>query len=97
MTKSEFIERLLTRLEGCSKDEVEHIFQTIFSGISAALSEGKRVELRGFGCFFTKQREARLGYDPRTRKSVKLETRNVPLFRPGKCLLDFVNTQSDKD
>jgi integration host factor subunit beta len=70
---------------------VERIVSTIFDEISAALARGDRVELRGFGAFSVKQRNARLGRNPRTGDAVAVERKAVPFFKTGKQLRDRLN------
>jgi len=91
MTQSELIARLMDRLPGYSPQEVETLLKSMFEGIAHALEAGQRVELRGFGSFFVKHREPRVGCDPRTGANIRLDHRYLPFFRPGKILLDAVN------
>lgn len=92
MTKSELIDRLAERMPGCSRNDLELVVRTVFEAITKTLEKGGRVELRGFGSFFIKHREPRLGCDPRTGKSIRVDNRYIPFFRAGKLLLDTVNT-----
>jgi integration host factor subunit beta len=71
--------------------DVERIVSTIFEEISAALARGDRVELRGFGAFSVKQREARLGRNPRTGDSVAVARKAIPFFKTGKQLRERLN------
>ena len=71
--------------------DVERIVSTIFDEISSALARGDRVELRGFGAFSVKQRNARLGRNPRTGDAVAVERKAVPFFKTGKQLRDRLN------
>ena len=71
--------------------DVERIVNTIFDEITEAMSRGDRVELRGFGAFSVKQREARTGRNPRTGESVDVEEKHVPFFKTGKLLRDRLN------
>jgi integration host factor subunit beta len=64
---------------------------TIFEEISNALENGNRVELRGFGAFSIKQREARTGRNPRTGESVAVTEKNIPFFKTGKQLREKLN------
>jgi integration host factor subunit beta len=63
----------------------------VFDEISAALTRGERVELRGFGAFTVKRREARTGRNPRTGEAVPVEEKAVPFFKAGKELRERVN------
>ena len=91
MTKSELILRLMERNPHLLLRDVERIVGTVFDEISKALSEGDRVELRGFGAFSVKHREARQGRNPRTGASVAVEEKRVPFFKTGKQLRDRLN------
>ncbi len=64
---------------------------TIFEEITDALARGERVELRGFGAFSVKKRDARIGRNPRTGESVAVEAKAVPFFKTGKLLRDRLN------
>jgi integration host factor subunit beta len=64
---------------------------TVFDEIINALAKGDRVELRGFGAFSVKSRDARIGRNPRTGESVKVENKKVPFFKTGKLLRDRLN------
>jgi integration host factor subunit beta len=71
--------------------DVETIVATIFDQISQALAGGERVELRGFGAFTVKQRQARTGRNPRTGEAVPVDEKVVPFFKAGKELRSRVN------
>ena len=71
--------------------DVEKIVDTIFEEITAALAKGDRVELRGFGAFSIKEREARTGRNPRTGASVKVDAKRMPFFKTGKALRERLN------
>ena len=92
MTKSELVARLAERNPHLYHRDVERIVTTIFDEIGDALSRGDRVELRGFGAFSVKQREARVGRNPRTGEAVKVSSKHVPFFKTGKLLRDKLNT-----
>jgi integration host factor subunit beta len=92
MTKSELIARLATRNPHLFQRDVERIVSTIFDEICDALARGDRVELRGFGAFSVKQREARTGRNPRTGESVPVNEKFVPFFKTGKQLRERLNT-----
>ena len=63
----------------------------MFGEIASALARGDRVELRGFGAFSVKRREARIGRNPRTGDSVPVEDKHIPFFKTGKQLRDRLN------
>ncbi|EFH12174.1 integration host factor subunit beta [Pseudoroseomonas cervicalis] len=91
MTKSELIAQLAAANPHLRQPDVELIVGTIFNEITAALSRGDRVELRGFGAFSAKQRDARTGRNPRTGEAVEVAGKAVPYFKPGKELRERVN------
>jgi integration host factor subunit beta len=91
MTKSELIQRLAERNPHLYMRDVEKIVDTVFDEITSALSKGDRVELRGFGAFSVKHREARMGRNPRTGESVYVEAKNLPFFKTGKALREALN------
>ena len=91
MTKSELIQRLAELNPHLYQRDVERIVTAIFDEISAALSRGDRVELRGFGAFSVKRREARVGRNPRTGASVQVSEKHIPFFKTGKQLRERLN------
>jgi integration host factor subunit beta len=93
MTKSELILRLAERNPHLFHRDVERIVTTIFDEVAEALARGDRVELRGFGAFSVKQREARTGRNPRTGESVAVEDKIIPFFKTGKQLRERLNAE----
>lgn len=93
MTKSELIARIGQLNPHLYHRDVERIVSTIFNEIAAALARGDRVELRGFGAFSVKQREARQGRNPRTGATVAVARKVIPFFKTGKQLRDRLNRQ----
>ena len=91
MTRSELIAELADANRHLQGRDVELIVATIFDEISAALARGDRVELRGFGAFTVKRRDARLGRNPRTGEAVKVDRKLVPFFKAGKELRERIN------
>ena len=91
MTKSELIAYLAEENPHLYQRDVERIVTTIFDEIASALSRGDRVELRGFGAFSVKQRDARIGRNPRTGAAVNVAAKRVPYFKTGKQLRDKLN------
>ncbi|MEX0921584.1 MAG: integration host factor subunit beta [Rhodovibrionaceae bacterium] len=91
MTKSELIQRIADHNPHLYHRDVERIVSTIFDEISEALSRGDRVELRGFGAFSVKKRDARVGRNPRTGSSVHVSEKHVPFFKTGKQLRERLN------
>jgi integration host factor subunit beta len=91
MTKSELIAFLAEENPHLYQRDVERIVTTIFDEIAAALSRGDRVELRGFGAFSVKRRDARVGRNPRTGDAVSVSSKRVPYFKTGKQLREKLN------
>lgn len=91
MTKSELIQRIAELNPHLYHRDVVRIVNTIFDEISEALSRGNRVELRGFGAFSVKHRDARIGRNPRTGASVQVSEKHVPFFKTGKLLRERLN------
>ncbi len=91
VTKSELIAQIAEANSHLRGADVELIVGTIFDQIALALSEGSRVELRGFGAFTIKHRNARTGRNPRTGEAVPVDEKSVPFFKAGKELRERVN------
>ncbi|AHC73958.1 integration host factor, beta subunit [Candidatus Endolissoclinum faulkneri L5] len=91
MTKSELILRLVETNPHLFQRDVESVVSTVFEKITEALIRGDRVELRGFGAFSIKHREARVGRNPRTGKSVSVASKCIPFFKTGKLLREKIN------
>ncbi len=91
MIKSELVDALAERHPHLYQRDVERVVATVFDEISAALTRGDRVELRGFGAFSVKQREERQGRNPRTGETVSVPQKRVPFFKTGKELRERIN------
>jgi integration host factor subunit beta len=91
MIRSELIARIAEDNPKLSLRHVEKIVNTVFDEIVEAMARGDRVELRGFGAFSVKQRDARTGRNPRTGTAVDVEEKHVPFFKTGKLLRDRLN------
>ena len=91
MIKSELVQKIADENPHLYQRDVERIVGTIFDEIIEAMSNGNRVELRGFGAFSVKKRDARTGRNPRTGESVTVEEKYVPFFKTGKLLRDRLN------
>ena len=94
MTKSELIQHVAELNPHLYHRDVERIVTTIFDEISEALARGDRVELRGFGAFSVKQRDARIGRNPRTGAAVQVAEKHIPFFKTGKLLRERMNDHS---
>ncbi len=91
MIRSELLQALAKENPDLRADEVEQVLDTFFDEIGKRLSEGGRVELRGFGAFSTRERGARKGRNPRTGEAVDVPAKKVPYFKPGKEMRRVVN------
>lgn len=91
MIRSELIQKIADENPHLYQRDVERIVNTIFDEVTNAMAEGHRVELRGFGAFSVKQRNARVGRNPRTGEAVQVEEKHVPFFKTGKLLRDRLN------
>jgi len=91
MTKSELIERLSFVSGSVNKKEAELIVNTIFGSIGDALVCGDRVEIRGFGSFTIRERDAREARNPKSGEIVKIPNKKTPFFKTGKELRERVN------
>ena len=91
MIKSELITRMTDQNLHLTQRDIERVVNVIFEEISAALSAEGRVELRGFGSFTVKRRNARVGRNPRTGDVVSIPEKNVLHFKTGKDLRERLN------
>ena len=91
MIRSELIQKIADENPNLFQRDVERIVNTIFEEITDALANGDRVELRGFGAFSVKTRDARVGRNPRTGEAVSVDKKKVPFFKKGKLLRDRLN------
>ena len=91
MIRSELIQIIADENPHLYQRDVERIVNTVFNEITEALAKGNRVELRGFGAFSVKSRNARMGRNPRTGEPVRVESKAVPFFKTGKLLRDRLN------
>jgi integration host factor subunit beta len=94
MIRSELIAKLAEDNPHLYQRDVERIVNTIFDEITQALARGERVELRGFGAFSVKRRDARIGRNPRTGETVAVSAKAVPFFKAGKLLRDRLNGEA---
>ena len=91
MTKSELIEQLTDGHGILNKKEAEIVINLIFGGISTALAQGDRVEIRGFGSFSVRERDAREARNPKSGEVVEIPSRKTPFFKTGKELRERVD------
>ncbi|MGI9395300.1 MAG: integration host factor subunit beta [Boseongicola sp.] len=91
MIRSELVQKIAEENPHLYQRDVERIVSTIFEEVIEAMARGDRVELRGFGAFSVKQRDARVGRNPRTGESVQVNEKHVPFFKTGKLLRDRLN------
>jgi integration host factor subunit beta len=91
MIRSELIQKIADENPHLYQRDVERIVNAIFEEIIDAMARGDRVELRGFGAFSVKKRDARTGRNPRTGEAVDVEQKHVPFFKTGKLLRDRLN------
>lgn len=91
MIRSELIQKIADENPHLYQRDVERIVNTIFDEVTDAMARGDRVELRGFGAFSVKRRDARVGRNPRTGATVDVEEKHVPFFKTGKLLRDRLN------
>lgn len=94
MIRSELIAKLAADNPHLYQRDVERIVNTIFDEITSAMARGERVELRGFGAFSVKTRDARTGRNPRTGATVEVDEKAVPFFKAGKLLRDRLNGEA---
>jgi integration host factor subunit beta len=94
MTKTELIKRMADDCSLTLKD-AETVVNTFIDCIIRALANGEKVELRGFGSFRTKQREARKGRNPKTGSNVVVPGKIVPFFKPGKEFRALIDVQPE--
>ncbi len=90
MTKAELIEEVSRVVEMTRKDS-EVIVEAIFDSVVRALRTGDKIEIRGFGSFRTRQRQPRVGRNPKTGARVEVPAKRIPYFKPSKELKDLVN------
>ena len=89
MTKRELVIAVAERL-GYTQNEVANVVQATLDAVTECLAEGQRLEIRNFGVFEVKKRDARVGRNPRTGVEVKIAEKRVATFKPGKALKEYV-------
>lgn len=93
MTRSDLVAQVANRNQHLTQKEAEIIVNHIFDSMLDALSKAERIEIRGFGSFSVKQREPRMGRNPKTGETVEIAAKRVPFFRIGKELQEMINTK----
>ncbi len=92
MTKAELVEKVAGKIN-LTKKQTEVIVNTVFQSITESLSQGRKVELRGFGSFRIRERNARLGRNPKSGTKVSVPAKKVPFFKAGKELRELVDSE----
>jgi integration host factor subunit beta len=95
MTKADLVDKV-TALGDLTRRDGEIIVDTLFESVIGALKSGDKIEIRGFGSFRTRQRNARIGRNPKTGDKVDVPAKRVPFFKPSKELRDSVNPDGVK-
>lgn len=90
MTKADLVEEVAKVTELTRKDS-EVIVDTLFESVIKALRVGDKLEVRGFGSFRVRQRNSRVGRNPKTGEKVEVPAKRVPYFKPSKELKDLIN------
>ena len=96
MTKAELVEKVANQIN-LTKKQTEVVVNTVFSSITDSLAEGKKVELRGFGSFRIRQRNARVGRNPKSGQKVDVPSKKVPFFKAGKELRELVDEREAEE
>ena len=92
MTKADLVEEV-SRVTELTRKESEVIVDTLFDSVIKALKTGDKLEVRGFGSFRVRQRNARIGRNPKTGAKVEVPAKSVPYFKPSKELKDLINEE----
>ena len=92
MTKSELILKITSKNSYLYHKDVYKIIDSVFNSVTKALKDGDRVELRGFGTFTTKLRDARIGRNPKTGEPVAIPQKKMPFFKMGKSMKERINS-----
>lgn len=91
MTKADLVEEV-SKVTELTRKDAEVIVDTLFESVIKALREGDKLEVRGFGSFRVRQRNSRVGRNPKTGEKVEVPAKRVPYFKPSKELKDLINT-----
>ena len=91
MTKSELVEKMVEAHSMLSRKEMELVVNTVFDSMTQALKKGEKVEIRGFGSFTIRERDAREARNPKSGEVVSIPAKKTPFFKTGKELRERVN------
>ncbi len=94
MIRSELVQKLCEDHPDLTVKEIERVVSAFYDSIITQLQQGGRVELRGFGAFSTRDRDARKGRNPRTGDAVDVAAKRVPYFKPGKEMRERLNLEA---
>ena len=89
MNKTELV-AVAAEKSGLSKKDTERVLNAAIDTVVAALSKGERVQISGFGIFEAKEREARVGRNPRTKETIEIPATRTPAFKSSKALKDTI-------
>ncbi len=89
MNKADLINAVAAKTE-VSKKETEAVIAATLDAITAAMQQGDKVQLVGFGSFEVKKRAERIGRNPKTKEEIKIPASKIPAFKAGKALKDAV-------
>ena len=91
MTKSDLIQKITEKNNFLLQKDIHKVIDIFLNAISESLESGNRIELRGFGAFGVKKREARIARNPRTGEPVPVQSKNIPFFKMGKSMRERLN------
>ena len=89
MNKTELV-AVVAEKSGITKKDAERVVSATFETITAQLMKGEKVQISGFGIFEVKEREARVGRNPRTKEAIEIPASKAPAFKPSKALKDII-------
>jgi integration host factor subunit beta len=93
LTKADLVDKV-TEIGDLTRRDGEIIVDLLFDSVIGALKSGDKIEIRGFGSFRTRQRNSRIGRNPKTGAKVDVPAKKVPFFKPSKELRDLVNPKT---
>ena len=88
MNKTELI-AIVAEKSGITKKDAERVVSATFETITAQMKKGEKVQISGFGIFEVKEREARVGRNPRTKEAIQIPASKAPTFKASKTLKDM--------